>query len=266
MVFQRDAGCTISGDAKVYVIAVNERRVLLPKGIIPQETYTGDLRQSGVPVGYLNGIPVVAVSRSNETSDQVEPAHWLGLREMLQECDGATIEASILAVQRLEFRDATQYCSRCARPMEALSDTGCKCPGCGHTAYPHVTPAVLVLIEDSERRTLLAQKDGWGNRYSVIAGFVEPGESLEQCCIREALEEVGVTVSDVRYVGSQPWPFPHQLMVAFRVRWVSGSIACDTNELSDARWFGVDELPELPPPIALSRMLIQHWIDIPSYP
>ena len=132
--------------------------------------------------------------------------------------------------------------------------------------YPLVTPAVLVLIEDDDRRTLLAQKDGWGNRFSVIAGFVEPGESLEQCCVREALEEVGVTVSDVRYVGSQPWPFPHQLMVAFRVRWVSGAIKRDQVELSDARWFSLDELPELPPPIALSRTLIQHWIDNPAYP
>jgi NAD+ diphosphatase len=132
--------------------------------------------------------------------------------------------------------------------------------------YPLVTPAVLVLIEDEDRRTLLAQKDGWGNRYSVIAGFVEPGESLEQCCVREALEEVGVTVSDVRYVGSQQWPFPHQLMVAFRVRWVSGAIKRDQVELADARWFSLDALPELPPRIALSRTLIQHWIDHPSYP
>lgn len=266
MVFKRDAGCKVSSGTSVYVVAVNERRVLLPNGNVPQEVCGDDLLEVGIPVGFIDDIPVVAVNRSIESSDQVEPIHWRTLREVLQECDGAIVEAVILAVQRLEFRDSNRFCARCATPMETLSDTGCKCPGCGHTAYPHVTPAVLVLIEDAERRTLLAQKDGWGNRYSVIAGFVEPGESLEQCCVREALEEVGVTVSDVRYVGSQPWPFPHQLMVAFRVRWVSGSIDCDTNELADAQWFGVDELPELPPRIALSRMLIQHWIDIPSYP
>ena len=266
MVFKRGAGCTIGSDSTVFVITVSERRVLLPNRNIPQAPYSDDLMQHGIPIGHIDDIPVVAINRNNETSDQVEPLHWLGIREMLQECDGGVIEASILAVQRLEFRDSTRFCSRCGSPMEPLSDTGCKCVGCGHTAYPNVTPAVLVLIEDDERRTLLAQKDGWGNRYSVIAGFVEPGESLEQCCVREALEEVGVSVSDVRYVGSQPWPFPHQLMVAFRVRWVSGVIVRDTNELADARWFGVDDLPELPPRIALSRMLIQHWIDIPSYP
>jgi NAD+ diphosphatase len=266
MTFKRNPRCHYDEGARAYVIGVSERRVLLPDCQLPMETVTTELIQSAIGIGEMDGIPVIAVNRSGEVSDQVEAPGWLTLRDLLALCDGAIVEASILAVQRLEFRDASRYCSRCANPMESLSDTGVKCPVCGHATYPHVTPAVLVLIEDDNRQTLLAQKDGWGDRYSVIAGFVEPGESLEQCCIREALEEVGVTVSDVRYVGSQPWPFPHQLMVAFRVRWVSGEIECDRDELADARWIGIDELPELPPRIALSRMLIQHWIDIPSYP
>jgi NAD+ diphosphatase len=266
MEFMRNAGFLIAEGATVYVVGVNDRRVLIPDGQFPVETYGSGLAQDAIPLGELDGVPIVAVSRSIETSDQIEEPGWLGLRDMLQLGDNAVIEASILAVQRLEFRDWTRFCSRCASAMEQLSDTGRKCSGCGHVMYPLVTPAVLVLIEDDDRRTLLAQKDGWGNRYSVIAGFVEPGESLEQCCVREALEEVGVTVSDVRYVGSQPWPFPHQLMVAFRVRWVSGVIKRDQVELADARWFSLDALPELPPRIALSRTLIQHWIDHPSYP
>lgn len=266
MIFKRNPGCRFEEGAMVFVIGVCDRRVFLPASKPPLETVTVEITESGIGIGYLDGFPVVAVNRQPEGSDQVEAQGWLALRDLLSLCDGAVVEASILAVQRLEFRDATRYCSRCGGSMESLSDTGLKCSKCGHATYPHVTPAVLVLIEDNKRRTLLAQKDGWGARYSVIAGFVEPGESLEQCCIREALEEVGVEVSDVRYVGSQPWPFPHQLMVAFRVRWVSGEIACDHDELADARWFGLDELPELPPRIALSRMLIQHWIDVPSYP
>lgn len=266
MTFKRNPRCHYVEGASAYVIGVSERRVLVPHGKPPLETVTAELIEAAIGIGELDGIPVIAVNRTGEASDQVESPGWLSLRDILAQCDGAVVEASLLSVQRLEFRDATRYCSRCASPMDSLSDTGVKCPMCGHATYPHVTPAVLVLIENDSRQTLLAQKDGWGDRYSVIAGFVEPGESLEQCCVREALEEVGVTVSDVRYVGSQPWPFPHQLMVAFRVRWVSGEIDCDRDELADARWFGIDELPELPPRIALSRMLIQHWIDIPSYP
>jgi NAD+ diphosphatase len=266
MDFVRNAGCIIAANSTVYVVAVNDRRILIPDGKFPKEPFGPSLVQDAIPLGTLGGISVVAVSRISKTSDQIEEPGWLGLRDVLQLGDDGFIEAAILAVQRLEFRDSTRFCSRCACGMEQLSDTGRKCSGCGHVMYPLVTPAVLVLIEDDDRRTLLAQKDGWGNRYSVIAGFVEPGESLEQCCVREALEEVGVMVADVRYVGSQPWPFPHQLMVAFRVRWVSGAIKRDQVELSDARWFSLDELPELPPKIALSRTLIQHWIDNPAYP
>lgn len=266
MQFKRNPRCHYEPGSLIYVIAINDRRIFLPGGSVPLEMLTDELAKDAIGVGELDNVPVIAVNRSLETSDQVEAQGWLTLRDAMAVCNGAVVEASILAVQRIEFRDSTRYCSRCASIMEALSDTGAKCPICGFSAYPQVTPAVLVLIEDDNRRTLLAQKEGWGKRYSVIAGFVEPGESLEQCCIREALEEVGVTVSDVRYVGSQPWPFPHQLMVAFRVRWVSGAIACDHDELADARWFDIDGLPELPPPIALSRMLIQHWIDNPSYP
>lgn len=266
MTFRRNAQCQFGEGSEVYFIAVSERRILLSDCKPPIVTVTAELVGGAIGIGELDGIPVIAATQSDEASDQVEATGWLSLRDLLALCERSIVEASILAIQRLEFRDNSRYCSRCATPMEALSDTGVKCPLCGHATYPHVTPAVLVLIENDNRQTLLAQKDGWGNRYSVIAGFVEPGESLEQCCIREAHEEVGVIVSDVRYVGSQPWPFPHQLMVAFRVRWVSGDIDCDRDELADARWFSIEGLPELPPPIALSRMLIQHWIDIPSYP
>lgn len=266
MIFTRNAKLNVNVGMPAYVVAVNGRRVYLPAGEIPTDILTTEIVSDCLVLGDLDGQAVVAVYRDAESSDQVEPQGWLDLRQLMQCCDASVIEASILGVQRLEFREATRYCSRCASQMEAMSDTGVKCISCGHSTYPHVTPAVLLLIEDENRRTLLAQKDGWGARYSVIAGFVEPSESLEQCCIREALEEVGVQVTDVRYVGSQPWPFPHQLMVAFRARWVSGEIKLDPDELADARWFGVDELPELPPRIALSRILIQHWIDNPAYP
>jgi len=266
MTFRRNSQCHYSEGSEVFYIAVDNRRILLPDCKLPIKTATAELIDDSIGIGEMDGIPVIAGTQRVGVSDQGEATGWLSLRDLLAQCESAIIEASILAVQRLEFRDTSRYCTRCATPMEALSDTGVRCRMCGHATYPHVTPAVLVLIENDNRQTLLAQKDGWGKRYSVIAGFVEPGESLEQCCIREAYEEVGVRVSDVRYVGSQPWPFPHQLMVAFRVRWGSGEIECDRDELADARWFSVDRLPELPPAIALSRMLIQHWVDIPSYP
>jgi NAD+ diphosphatase len=121
-----------------------------------------------------------------------------------------------------------------------------------------VTPAILVLVHDGDR-VLLTHKPGWGKRYSCIAGFVEPSESLEECVQREVSEEVGLEIADVSYVGSQPWPFPHQLMVGFTTRYVGGTIRLDERELDDAAWFHIDDLPEMPPPQSLAHYIITTW-------
>jgi NAD+ diphosphatase len=136
---------------------------------------------------------------------------------------------------------------------------GRQCPNCDHITYPPVTPAILVLVHDGEN-VLLVHKPDWGKRYSIIAGFVEPGESLEGCVQREVREEVNVEVSDIRYIGSQPWPFPHQLMVGFTARYVLGEIRPDQQELDRAAWFHYNALPELPPPLSLARQIITTWV------
>lgn len=118
---------------------------------------------------------------------------------------------------------------------------------------------MIVLVHEGER-ALLASKAGWGKRYSLVAGFVEPGETLEECVAREVKEEVGVEVDELRYVGSQAWPFPHQIMVGFLAHYAGGEIAIDTAELADARWFTRDDLPELPPPFTISRQIIELWL------
>lgn len=115
----------------------------------------------------------------------------------------------------------------------------------------------MVLITDGARRVLLARKGAWPpGRYSALAGFVEPGETLEQTVARETREEVGVEVQNIRYFGSQPWPFPHSLMIAFTAEYAGGEIRPDGVEIEEARWFDVDELPKLPPSISISRRLI----------
>jgi NADH pyrophosphatase NudC (nudix superfamily) len=120
------------------------------------------------------------------------------------------------------------------------------CDGCGTLAYPRLAPAVIVLVH-RDREVLLAQGRSFGApMYSTLAGFVEPGESLEQCVAREVREEVGVEVTDITYRASQAWPFPHSLMVGFTARWAGGDIDIDESEIVDAHWFPLDELPEHP--------------------
>jgi NAD+ diphosphatase len=115
----------------------------------------------------------------------------------------------------------------------------------------------MVLVTDGGRRVLLARKSSWApDRYSALAGFVEPGETLEDTVARETREEVGVEVRNIRYFGSQPWPFPHSLMIAFTAEYAGGEVRPDGVEIEEARWFEVDELPKLPPSISISRRLI----------
>ncbi len=164
------------------------------------------------------------------------------------------------AVQILQWQRTSQYCPVCGHSPEPVPSTwGKVCPNCGHTSYPPVTPAVLVLVHDGER-VLLTHKPGWGKTYSCIAGFVEPGETLEDCVRREVREEVVLDVTDVRYVDSQPWPFPHQIMIGYTARYAGGELQLDQQELDDARWFHVDSLPALPFTYSLSYHMITSWV------
>lgn len=166
------------------------------------------------------------------------------------------------AAQIVHWETDHRFCDHCGREVANEGRTwGKKCPNCGRTAYPPVVPAVLALVHDGGDCVLLASKDGWGKRYSILAGFVEPGETFEECALREVAEEAGVIIADPVYVGSQAWAFPHQIMVAFTCRHISGDIQIDEEELAHAEWFRYDSLPQLPPPLSLSRRTIDGWIS-----
>jgi NAD+ diphosphatase len=128
-------------------------------------------------------------------------------------------------------------------------------------AFPRLAPAVITLIE-REGEALLARGRAFPvPMYSCVAGFVEPGETLEEAVRREVHEEVGVELGEVRYIASQPWPFPHSLMIGFEARWASGDIHIDDTEIVDAQWFRPDDLPMIPPGMSIARTLIDRWLD-----
>ena len=190
---------------------------------------------------------------------QTLPAGWaaLGLRDLFGMVETTLAALSGRAYQILEWDRNHQYCSRCGMPTQPRSDERARtCPGCGLTSYPPISPAVMILVTHG-RKLLLARKPVWPQgRYSALAGFVEPGETLEDTVKRETREEAGVEVKNIRYFGSQPWPFPHSLMVAFTAEYAAGEIRPDGVEIEEARWFEPDQLPKLPPPISISRRLI----------
>jgi NAD+ diphosphatase len=212
---------------------------------------------------YLGTLQGKACLTCEVHKDFTLPSGWQALSPyiLLSRADEQTKLLVDYALQLLPWQHTGQFCPNCGHRTEASTGTwGRICPNCGYVSYPPVTPAILVLVHDGER-FLLTHKPGWGKRYSCIAGFVEPGESLEECVQREVYEEVGLEVADVTYIGSQSWPFPHQLMVGFVARYVQGEIRLDQQELDDALWFRTDTLPELPPPHSLAHQIILSWIS-----
>jgi NAD+ diphosphatase len=164
-------------------------------------------------------------------------------------------------VQLARFDQITRFCGRCGAENLMKQDEMAKiCPSCDFITFPRLSPAIIVRITKGDR-ILLARSPGFPHgMYSVLAGFVEPGESLETGVHREVFEEVGVRITDLRYFGSQPWPFPDSLMIGFVARYQSGEIRCDGVEIEDAGWFSRDQMPELPGPLSISRALIDGFL------
>jgi NAD+ diphosphatase len=186
-------------------------------------------------------------------------------RETLVPMQGARLPDHLLslggmAMQALWWESTSAHCPRCGEGTERLpGEWGRRCPRCRYEHYPHLHPAVIVLVRDGDR-CLLARKAGWApGRYALVAGFVDNGESLEGAVAREVKEEVGVEVKDIRYVGSQNWPFPSQLMVGFVATYAGGELRPDPAELEDARWFRGDALPDLPSRHSISRFIIDNY-------
>lgn len=211
-------------------------------------------------LGTLGDVPYMAYEL---TPDAALPENWQprGLRALYGKLSEAEYSIAGYAAQMLLWQRSSRFCPVCAAPTEPVGgDWGRRCTSCGFTRYPQISPAILALVYDGNR-VLLTHKAGWGPMYSIIAGFVEPNESLEGCVHREVLEEVGTTVDQVVYHGSQGWPFPAQLMIGFLCRYSGGEIVIDAHELDDAKWFYVDDLPPLPGSLSLSRQLLNHWIE-----
>ena len=190
----------------------------------------------------------------------------LDLRAFSTRADEPSWLAAGRAVQLVEWARTHRFCGRCGTPTEpAPGERAMRCPACGLAAFPRLAPAMITLVtrgaDGPDQEALLARGVQWTvPMYSCLAGFVEPGESLEGAVVREVREEVGITVGDVRYQGSQPWPFPHSLMIGFRARYESGELALDATEIADAGWYRRDALPMIPPGISIARALIDAWV------
>jgi NAD+ diphosphatase len=186
----------------------------------------------------------------------------IGLRQLFGLVNDEVFWLAARAFHLINWNRNSKYCGHCGEKVLMKEKEHSKyCPKCNLAAYPKISPAIIVAITDGDRILLAQNSRSKFGFYSVLAGFVEPGENLEECVIREVKEEAGIDIKNIRYFGSQPWPFPDSLMLGFTAEYAGGELVIDKEELSDAKWFKADELPEIPGKLSISRKLIDWFVN-----
>jgi NAD+ diphosphatase len=212
-------------------------------------------------VGRLDGRHCYAV----EVNEGIIPPQGMtfeGLRQIYGGMDDCLFSVAVRAVQIIDWDRTHQFCGRCGARMKTHPTERAKeCPQCGLLHFPRLAPAIIVLVERGAEMLLARARRFPTDMYSTIAGFVEPGETLEEAVIREVHEETGITVKDICYFGSQPWPFPHSLMIGFTATYAGGEIILGDDENMDAGWFTADNLPSLPSKMSIARKLIDCFLE-----
>ncbi|SFF63639.1 NAD+ diphosphatase [Duganella sp. CF458] len=212
---------------------------------------------SAMPLGTWGGRYWQVAQAPHDTSPL--PGHaYLGLRTLFGAVEDGLLGVAGRAFQIAEWARTHRFCGACGSPMLlAPGERAMRCTSCSHLAYPRISPAMMVLIKKGKQRLLAAHANSPYKRYTALAGFLEAGESVEEAVHREVFEEVGLRVHNLKYFGSQSWPFPHSLMIAFTAEYLDGEIVTDPNEISDARWFGPeDEWPTLSHTVSIASELL----------
>lgn len=243
---------------------VNRSRIWLNEHGMPPECRYSELALSAAPeqvclLGELAGKDVYVVINHDQITDDTAwgtPRDLLAAGELL-------FQLAARAVQVALFLQTHRFCGQCGSAMGLVSwELAMLCNRCGHRCYPRIAPCVLVGIVKEDKILLARSSRHKAGFFSILAGFVESGETLEQAAVREVKEEVGVDITNLRYIGSQPWPFPHSLMTGFIADYQGGDIVCQPDEIEEAYWCSLDELPLVPPAQTLSGQIIAHLAQI----
>ncbi len=224
---------------------------VLPPDAVLHSHYLGEL------AGHACGVHLL--SRQID----VDGCDWRGLRSLLGQVDESHFALAGRALQVVNWDGDHRFCGRCGSETEYHpNDRARVCPSCQLAVYPRISPCVIMLVTRGEECLLARHTGNRYSKYTALAGFIEPGENAEQALAREVREEVGLEVGASRYIGSQPWPFPGQLMLGFLAECSGGELKPDREEISEAQWFHYSALPELPSPQTLSGQLIRTFAQL----
>lgn len=256
-------------DRAGYCFVVHAGKLLVTRDDVPQLPAGNEPLLIGVGCqathyfGDYAGRPCrVVVFDAPGAFDENNPGYeWKALRVLFGVMPDEEVGLAGRALQLAEWTRTHRHCGCCGTPMALQpGERAMLCPSCEFTAYPRIAPAMMVLVRNGDKILLGRAPHFAGGMYSALAGFVEAGESLEECVHREVFEEVGISIHNLRYFHSQSWPFPHSLMLAFVADYAGGELRPDPAELADAQWFGIDALPKLPGRISISRALIDSVV------
>lgn len=220
-----------------------------------------DISTSLVPIGFMNDIYYSAFSVDDKTNIP-ENTKFMNVRHLYRTSNEDLFSLAGLGGQIADWDRTFRYCGRCGSLTENLYNERAKvCPDCGYTSYPRISPAMICSVVRGKEILLARGCKFTQPVYSVLAGFVEPGETLEETVAREIMEETGISVKNIRYFGNQPWPFSSSMMIAFTADYESGEIKIDDKEILDAGWFTTENLPMLPTPYSIARRLIMNFVE-----
>jgi NAD+ diphosphatase len=243
-------------------VLVSDKGVAIRDGNIPQIYAEACPLPSG-PVEYLGHRGTVPCYAAELPEDSLPKDRIIsGVRDLYGRIPDEDVAIAAFAVRIIASAKATRFCGRCGtKTGPVFFERAKRCPACGLVVYPRISPAIIVLITRGEEILLARSPRFPGGMHSVIAGFVESGETLEHAVHREVKEEVGIAVKNLRYFASEPWPFPDSLMIGFVAEYAAGEIEIDNNEIVSAGWFSRDALPPLPASMSISRALIDGWME-----
>ena len=242
---------------KIYWYIICGGKLYLPQGKVPCADQCPCTPEAGTIVfglGIIDGIPARAVA-CNSISEDLVP-----LRDAFEFLPEKLYKPALAAAEKVAWDLNSQHCPVCGGRMDPAGFSSKRCCSCGKQQFTVIAPAAIVLIKHKHKALLVRAKTFKGSHYGLVAGFVETGETLEDCVMREVKEEVGLDIQNIRYFGSQPWPYPCGIMIGFTADYAGGKLQIQQEELSHARWFNRHQLPPIPDKMSIARRLIDDYI------